>query len=442
MHRTAGRGAAGGERVTVGFFGRVYSAIVHVAQERGYFADEGLDVSLVVEDEDTVRRLTVRALRDLGYATLEASSGSEAIRVMAGSESDVALVVTGTFDRAPVRRPTAGALVYHVGMSERPGDDRTIDGGIGGGPPRDARAGGRARERSAGPAVAVAVVASLLLSAHFLRSFALAFVLLFLLLPWLLAVRRSWAVRVVQVALVFGVFEWITTTVSMLGERRVTGEPAGRMLLIMGVVTGFTLLAALLLETAGVRRRYGLRTGRLFQTAPAEADPGRGDAWLPGVGGSLDSAGAPSPSVPLEHRVSASGPYSEDVAAVAGFAEVFESPDFVAGSWTHPSSGPDGVIQMSYWEPHPDVRRWHDSLYRHGMVLPDFDWSAADWRDSMARLQADPSLLESADLETVRKVLTTAARADRFNEGYLDSLFETGVAQAATRRLGALVAGE
>lgn len=49
---------------------------------------------LVVEDEDTVRRLTVRALRDLGYATLEASSGSEAIRVMAGAESDVALVVT------------------------------------------------------------------------------------------------------------------------------------------------------------------------------------------------------------------------------------------------------------------------------------------------------------------------------------------------------------
>lgn len=44
---SGGTGAAGGERVTVGFFGGVYSAIVHVAQERGYFADEGLDVSLV-----------------------------------------------------------------------------------------------------------------------------------------------------------------------------------------------------------------------------------------------------------------------------------------------------------------------------------------------------------------------------------------------------------
>ncbi len=288
----------------------------------------------------------------------------------------------------------------------------------------------------------MAVAALLLLSAHFLRSFALPFVLLFLLLPWVLAIRRPWAVRVVQVALVLGVFEWITTTVSMLGERRVTGEPAGRMLLIMGGVIAFTLLAALLLETAGARRRYGLRSGRLFQTAPAEPDPSPGDPRLPGVGGSPGSAGASPPSVPLEDRAPLSGPYSEDLAAVAIFAGVFEHSDFVAGSWTHPAAGRDGVIQMSYWEPHPDVQRWHDALYRHGMVLPDFDWSAADWRDSMVGFQANPSLLESADLETVRKVLTTAVRADRFNEGYLGSLFEAGVAQAATRRLGALVAGE
>ncbi|MHB8868129.1 MAG: DUF6508 domain-containing protein [Thermoleophilia bacterium] len=327
-------------------------------------------------------------------------------------------------------------------MSESPGDNRNIDGGLGIGPPHDGRAGGRERGRSAGPVLAVAIVALLLLSAHFLRSYAFPLVVLFLLLPWLLAVRRTWAVRVVQVALLFGAFEWITTTVGTLGERRVTGEPAGRMLLIMGGVTGFTLLAALLLETAGVRRRYGLRTGRLFQTAPDEADRARGDAQLPGVGNSLGSAGSSPSFVPLGDRVSAGGPYSEDLAAVAAFAAVFENADFVAGSWTHPAPGPDGVIQMSYWEPHADVQRWCDSLYRHGMLLPDFDWSAADWRDSMVGFQANPSLLESADLETVRKVLTAAARADRFNEGYLGSLFEAGVVQAATRRLGILVAGE
>lgn len=305
-------------------------------------------------------------------------------------------------------------------------------------PGRRRRGGGP----SAAPAVAVVVIASLLLSAHFLRSFAEPFVVFFLLLPLLLLVRRRWAARVVQVALVFGGFEWITTTVSMLGERRVTGEPAGRMLLIMSGVTGFTFLAAAALETAGARRRFGLRTGRMFQTAPAESGSGAGrasgDGARDGAAGSTESGRPPVPWVGPPPGV---GPYSDDLAAVASFSAIFERPGFEAGSWVHPKPAADGAIQMSYWQPHPDVQRWHDSLYAHGLVLPDFDWAAEDWRGAMAGFQADPSALAAADLETVRKILTTAARADRFNEGYLGSLFEAGVAQAATRRLGVLAAG-
>lgn len=145
------------------------------------------------------------------------------------------------------------------------------------------------RQRSAAPAVAVAVVALLLLAGHFLRSFDLPFVVLFVLLPWLLLVPRPWAARVVQTALLLGAFEWIATTVRILGERRTTGEPAGRMLLIMGGVVGFTLLAALLLETAGSRRRFGLRTGRLFETAPSA--PAAGSLPAESAGAAEDAGG-------------------------------------------------------------------------------------------------------------------------------------------------------
>ncbi|MHB1343237.1 MAG: DUF6508 domain-containing protein [Thermoleophilia bacterium] len=285
--------------------------------------------------------------------------------------------------------------------------------------PAAAQGGDTQGRRSAAPALAVVVVALLLLAGHSLRSFDLPFVLIFALLPLLLFVRRPWAARVVQAALLFGVLEWVTATVRILGERRATGEPAGRMLVIMGGVVGFTLLAALLLESAGPRRRFGLRTGRLFETAPS----------------------APAPVSPFGGQPRGA-PSREDMRVVAAFSEVFSRPGFVAGSWIHPESEPDGTVQISHWEPALDVQRWHDALYRHGLVVLGHEWSAADRREEMARFQADPSALASADLDTIRRVLTTMARADRFTEGFLDSMFEAGVAQAATRRLAALAGAD
>ncbi|HZK47988.1 MAG TPA: hypothetical protein VFD74_00075 [Thermoleophilia bacterium] len=132
-------------------------------------------------------------------------------------------------------------------------------------PPGPAVDGGH---RGAGPAVAWVMVASWVLAAHFLRSFDLPFVLFFLLLPMLLAVRRAWAARIAQVALLFGVFEWVATTARLLAERRATGEPAGRMVLIMAAVIVFTAAAAAALESKGARKRFGLRTLGFFSAGP------------------------------------------------------------------------------------------------------------------------------------------------------------------------------
>ncbi|HEX6306801.1 MAG TPA: PAS domain S-box protein [Longimicrobiales bacterium] len=54
----------------------------------------GSECLLVVEDDVSVRRLAVLALRAHGYRVIEASNGAEALRVLAGRENEIDLVVT------------------------------------------------------------------------------------------------------------------------------------------------------------------------------------------------------------------------------------------------------------------------------------------------------------------------------------------------------------
>jgi hypothetical protein len=100
------------------------------------------------------------------------------------------------------------------------------------------------------------VLGLVVLAAHFSRHDVpvLSWVCLALLL--LLLVRRPWAPRVVQLVLVAGAIEWIRTTIVLAGQRMDAGDPWLRMAVILIVVTLVTAGAALLLETARVKRRY------------------------------------------------------------------------------------------------------------------------------------------------------------------------------------------
>lgn len=130
-------------------------------------------------------------------------------------------------------------------------------------------------------------------------------------------------------------------------------------------------------------------------------------------------------------------PSGEDLLAVCTFARRFDEPDFVAGEWILPAPSEDGVTQIGYWRPSEDVVRWQAALYEHGIALPS-GWTEPGWTQEMRRFMEDPSRLRCADLVTIRKVLTTLVRADRFCEGSLAGAFERGVPQAAMRRLRAV----
>jgi hypothetical protein len=73
-------------------------------------------------------------------------------------------------------------------------------------------------------------------------------------------------------------------------------------------------------------------------------------------------------------------------------------------------------------------RSFHDS----GLFIP-FDWPS--WQNEAERICADPSLIQKADLQTIRRLLTTHVRKERFCEGHLSSLCKSGHIVSVLKRL-------
>jgi hypothetical protein len=102
-------------------------------------------------------------------------------------------------------------------------------------------------------------ISFLLLAAHFLRSAHPLLCLLSLLFPLLLFVRRPWAVRVIQVALVAGSIEWLRTLLALAVARQSLDEPWLRMALILAVVATWTALSILVFRSSRLKEMFELK---------------------------------------------------------------------------------------------------------------------------------------------------------------------------------------
>jgi hypothetical protein len=107
--------------------------------------------------------------------------------------------------------------------------------------------------------LAPAGLSLLILGAHFLRAVHPVLMVAALALLALLFVRRRWAARSVQAALLLGALEWVRTTLVLTGERASMGRPFGRMVVILGAVAAGCALSALLFRAARVRHWFGMR---------------------------------------------------------------------------------------------------------------------------------------------------------------------------------------
>ncbi len=99
-------------------------------------------------------------------------------------------------------------------------------------------------------------LSALLLAAHFLRDGQMALVLAILAAPFLLFIRRPWAVRLLQIGLVVGGLEWLQTAYNLIQMRQLTGEAWGRLASILGAVALFTFCSALIFRLQPLRNRY------------------------------------------------------------------------------------------------------------------------------------------------------------------------------------------
>ena len=99
-------------------------------------------------------------------------------------------------------------------------------------------------------------ISFLLLSAHFVRASQTMLAVLPMLFLLLLIFRKSWVPRVIQLVLLLGAIEWLSTLVSVAQIRIEFGMPWIRMAIILGAVALFTAFSSLVFRNKALRKRY------------------------------------------------------------------------------------------------------------------------------------------------------------------------------------------
>lgn len=118
---------------------------------------------------------------------------------------------------------------------------------------------------------------------------------------------------------------------------------------------------------------------------------------------------------------------AEQIDAILPFLDRFEAASFSAGTWEMPQ----GEFPHFYFD--EIVNEFIHVLYDSGWVTPSFDWT--EWQDSAQKFVDSPREVENASATTIQKLLTTHCRMDRFCEGHLASVFQSGHIVLLLRRL-------
>ncbi len=118
-----------------------------------------------------------------------------------------------------------------------------------------------------------------------------------------------------------------------------------------------------------------------------------------------------------------------NIQAVLKFLPVFEQSDFSTGEWVTQ----EGILPYINYS--SEVLDFITALSGNGFIQP-FTWM--NWEEGR-QLVNNPALLQKGDLQTLRKLLTAHVRADRFSEGHLAAMFESGHITMILRRMAEIL---
>ncbi len=104
----------------------------------------------------------------------------------------------------------------------------------------------------------------------------------------------------------------------------------------------------------------------------------------------------------------------------------------IAGEWQGGEQRPDGSYTAPWMSHSTEVLAFIRTSGENGWLQP-FDWMA--WVPEADRYFRAPATLSTAGVETIQKLLTLHIRRDRFYEGHLATMIESGHIAAILRRL-------
>lgn len=126
-------------------------------------------------------------------------------------------------------------------------------------------------------------------------------------------------------------------------------------------------------------------------------------------------------------------PSGEDFEAILKFRDVFSSmsaQDVVRWEGGERTTLESVTLPCAIYS--SEVEEFQTALYDHKFIQ-SFDWGA--WQEEAVRYLNDPHLLAEADLNACIKLLTTHVRKERFCEGHLASVIQSGHVFAILERL-------
>jgi len=100
------------------------------------------------------------------------------------------------------------------------------------------------------------ILSMMLLGAHFYRAGFIVLVVILFASLFLLFIRQTWIVRVIQVELVIGGLEWFRTTYNLVMMRQSMNMPWTRLAIILGGVALFTFCSSLVFRSKSLKKRY------------------------------------------------------------------------------------------------------------------------------------------------------------------------------------------